>query len=128
MFAELVGVTAVGLVAFLTCRRVQMRDMQLLRRDGNLLLRRELRRRVEMCSHANGLGGQSFPEPVETRSLTWVLCEIPCWSRRESIGLPPGSECRLEQLGADECDRHFASEYRLASRKAVPARRAVVAS
>ena len=126
--AGLVGVAAVGLIAYLTCRRMQMRETQLLRRDGSALLRLELRRSVEMRSHANGLGGQSFPEPVETRSLTWLVCEVPCWSQRESIGLPPGSEGRLEQLGPDECDRHFASEYRLAGRKAAPARRAVIAS
>ncbi len=128
MLVEVVGLSLVGVFTYVTCRRMRLREMQLLRRQGSSLLRLELRRRVEMRSHADGGGGRSFPEPVETRSLTWLVLELPCWSRRESIGLPPGSEGRLEQVAADECDRHFASDYRLASRQFEPARQRATAS
>lgn len=123
VLAEAVGLSMVGLLGYLSCRRLRLREMQLLRREGGGLLRLELRRSVEMHTHANGDGGRSYPEPVETRCLTWLVCEMPCWSRRESVGLPPGSEGRLSLLGPDECDRHFAAEYRLAGRQAAPSSR-----
>ncbi len=101
------------LVAFSAWRRLTMRDHMLVRRDEAGLLRVELRRRTEMCSHADGSGGQSFPEPTETRSLTWLFCELPVWNRVESIGLPSTCEGRIEQVGAEEFDRHFTPAFGL---------------
>ncbi|WP_418320229.1 hypothetical protein [Piscinibacter sakaiensis] len=88
-------------------RRLAMCDLTLVRRDEAGLLRIELRRRTEMRTHADGRGGQSFPEPAETRHLTWLFCELPVWSRVESIGLPSSCEGRIDKVQADEFDRHF---------------------
>lgn len=122
------GVTMIGWCAYLASRRMRMREMQLLRREASGLLRVELRRRVEMRSHDDGRGGRSFPQPVETRCLTWLVAELPFWSRRESVGLPPGSEARLALVSAEECDRHFATDYRLAAPESAPMHAPMVAS
>lgn len=92
-------------------RRLAMRGLALVRRDDAGLLRIELRRHSGMQTHADGRGGRSYPEPVETRHLTWLLCEVPVWSRVESIGLPSQCEDRIEKVGADEFDRHFTPQF-----------------
>lgn len=114
-----------GLIAvvYLGSRRLQtMRATQLLQRGEVGLLRVELRRCTEMRSHADGRGGLSYPQPVETRSLIWLCCELPLWSRCESIGLPVGCEGRLGQLQADEFDRHFTAAFRQSSKTAAARR------
>ncbi|GAP33898.1 hypothetical protein ISF6_1676 [Piscinibacter sakaiensis] len=111
-----------GLVVLVHRRRGQ-RGEELLRREARGPLRRELRRATGMQVHDDGLGGRSFPTPIETRRLTWLCWELPLWSRLESIGLPCGSEARLHELGADEFDRHFAPAFQRAMPPAAPVRR-----
>lgn len=116
VLSSLVGLLLVA-VACSAWRRLAMRDHKLVRRADAGLLRIELRRCTEMRSHADGRGGQSFPQPAETRHLTWLFCELPVWSRTESIGLPSACEARIEQVQADEFDRHFTPAFR---RRPVP--------
>lgn len=112
VLSSLVVLLLVG-VACSVLRRVAMRDLKLLQRDEKAgLLRVELRRRTEMRTHADVRGGQSFPEPAETRHLTWLCCELPIWSRVETIGLPSSCEGRIDQVQADEFDRHFTPAFR----------------
>lgn len=100
-------------IACLMARRLQLGEMATLRRDGNPVLRRELRRRVEMRTHADGLGGVSFPEPAETRVLCWQVCALPVWSRTESIGLPVTCEGCIEAVRPEDYDQHFTPAFKL---------------
>lgn len=103
----LMGVLAVALVGRARTR-IRLNRQQLVRRDVcHAWLEVELRRQTELSSHADGLGGRSYPEPTETRTLALVCCGLPVWTRSESIGLPCGSESRFAQLGAADFDRHF---------------------
>ncbi len=114
VFLALVTATLV-LVAYGVWRRLQLRSMELVWRETEGLARIELRRVTEMRSHVDGGGGVSFPEPTETRSLTWLCCELPLWSKTESIGLPSGSEGRISEVRAEEFDPHFTADFRIVS-------------
>lgn len=100
-------------IACLTARRMQLGAMATLRREGRRLWCVELRRRVEMRTHADGLGGFSFPQPAETRILTWQVCELPVWSRTESIGLPAACESRIDEVSPEDFDQHFTASFKL---------------
>lgn len=106
---------AATLVVFacLMCRCVRLGAMATLRREGNHWLRVDLRRRIEMRTHADGLGGFSYPEPAETRILSWRLCGLPVWSRTESIGLPADCEGHTDEVRPEDFDQHFTVTFKL---------------
>ncbi len=110
-------------IACLMARRMQLGEMATVHRHGRHLLHLELRRCIEMRTHADGLGGFSYPEPAETRILTWQCCGLPVWSRTESIGLPASCESRIDEVRPEDFDQHFTPAFRLASQRSSPARR-----
>ncbi len=110
-------------LACLLVRRIQLGEMVTLKRDGHPLWQVQLRRCIEMRTHADGLGGFSFPEPAETRIVSWHICTLPVWSVRESIGLPASCESRIDELPAEEFDQHFTSSFRLTTQRTSSARR-----
>jgi hypothetical protein len=87
--------------------RHALKNQHLLRQERIGLVKLELRRWVGLQSHADGLGGQSLPQPVETRTLVWSCCGLPLWQRVASIGLPLGSEASFATLEPQEFDHHF---------------------
>lgn len=119
----LVVCLAVMALAYRVATCLRLAKQQRVRRDACATwLAVELRRSVELRSHADGLGGQCYPEPVETRTLVLVCCGLPLWTRCESIGLPAGSEARFDQLTVDDFDRHFTPAFSSASTQGTPIR------
>lgn len=102
----------IGVLSWWIChmvrRRLALGAQQQVRREPCLgFMHRVLWRHAELRSHDDGLGGQSFPKPVETRSLVLMFAGLPLWIRCESIGLPVGSEARFSEIGAVDFDGHF---------------------
>ena len=73
------------------------------------VLTTELRRRVHLVPHADGMGGLTFPEPRETRTLVHGLAGFPVWHEVQSVGLPP----RVDTVTAQDFDAHFSRRFRL---------------
>lgn len=103
----LIGVLS-GWICQVVRRRLALGTHERVRCEPCLgVMQRVLWRRAELRSHDDGLGGQSFPTPVETRSLVLMFVGLPLWTRCESIGLPVGSEARFCEIGAADFDDHF---------------------
>ena len=107
----LVSVSAVCLGLGWMVSRLRLRhallDQQRLRHERLGLVQLELRRWVGLQDHDDGLGGRSYPQPVETRTLVWWCCGLPLWRQSASIGLPLGSEACFGALAPKDFDHHF---------------------
>lgn len=112
-----VGLIAVVLgVLWWICRAVRWRfslaSHERVRQHGCFLVMQIcLWRHTALTSHGDGLGGQSFPTPVETRNLVLSVAGLPVWTRSESIGLPCGSEARFADIRAADFDAHFTTAF-----------------
>ena len=78
--------------------------------DG--VLTTELRRKVHLVPHTDGMGGLTFPKPRETRTLVHGVAGFPAWHEVQSIGLPPQVEGAINAVTAQEFDAHFSSRFR----------------
>jgi len=76
------------------------------------VLTTELRRKVHLVPHADGMGGLTFPKPRETRTLVHGVAGLPVWHEVQSVGLPPQVEVTINTVTAHEFDAHFSSRFR----------------
>ena len=76
------------------------------------VLTTELRRKIHLVSHADGMGGVTFPKPRETRTLVHGVARFPIWHEVQSVGLPPQVEITTNTVTAGEFDAHFSRKFR----------------
>jgi hypothetical protein len=88
------------------------------------VLTTELRRKVHLVAHADGMGGLTFPKPRETRTLVHGVAGLPVWHEVQSVGLPQRVERTINSVTAQEFDAHFSRRFRW--KEASPVRQVTV--
>jgi len=76
------------------------------------VLTTELRRKVHLVAHPDGMGGLTFPKPRETRTLVHGVAGFPVWHEVQSVGLPPRVEVTINAVTAHEFDAYFSRRFR----------------
>lgn len=84
------------------------------------VLTTELRRKVHLVPHADGMGGLTFPKPRETRTLVHGVAGFAVWHEVQSVGLPPRVEVTINTVTAQEFDAHFSSSFRREEASGLP--------
>jgi hypothetical protein len=84
------------------------------------VLTTELRRKVHLVPHADGMGGLTFPKPRETRTLVHGMAGFAVWHEVQSVGLPPRVEVTINTVTAQEFDAHFSSSFRREEASGLP--------
>jgi hypothetical protein len=107
------------LVRALYLRRLVARH-ELIYFKASGVLTTELRRKIHLVPHADGMGGLTFPKPRETRTLVHGVAGFPIWHEVQSIGLPPQVEVTINTVTVQEFDAHFSRRFRREETSGLP--------